>query len=180
MTLKTLMLFFRTRLVLASDMRNGGGFTAIVADVAQYELNDVRSIKQDSFNLAIKHSREELKKLESDKKAEQPVEKQMTQMAGIFYMLYSAEKSAGYTIFNEKGDHSANKTWNARAARLRLKRRGRVREESLTFMHVRMHALRRTCTKCANARPLCSGQRFEKNRGVRNRTQGLREVVHEN
>ena len=173
MTLTTLMLFSLTRLVLRSDMKNGGGFTAIVANVAQYELHDVRSIKQDSFNLAIKHSREELEKMESDKKAEPTVEKPMTQMTGIFYMLYSAEKSAGYTIFNENGDRSANQTRNARAARLRMKRRGCAREESLTFMHVSMHALRRTCTKCANARPICSGQRPEENRGVCNRRQGL-------
>jgi len=30
-------------------------------------------------------------------------EREMTQMSGIFYMMYEAEKAGGYTIFNENG-----------------------------------------------------------------------------
>jgi len=30
-------------------------------------------------------------------------EREMTQMSGIFYMMYEAEKAGGYTIFNANG-----------------------------------------------------------------------------
>ena len=40
-------------MTLGAAMRDeeNGGFAAIVSQVAQYELNDVRSIKQDSFEV---------------------------------------------------------------------------------------------------------------------------------
>ena len=41
----------------------------------------------------------EVEEDEDDKK----VQKSMTQMMGIFYMMYETEEKAGYTIFNEKG-----------------------------------------------------------------------------
>ena len=79
------------------------GFRAIVANVAQYELNDVRSIKQDSFTLAMKANAEALEILENKDKDEIE-EKIMTQMSGIFYMLYSAKKDSDFNIFNENGN----------------------------------------------------------------------------
>ena len=91
-----------TRVVLRTDAKDGG-FTAIVANVAQYELNDVRSIKQDSFSLAMEANAEALEKLEDEDK-EEIEEKTMTQMMGIFYMLYSAKKDSDFNIFNENGN----------------------------------------------------------------------------
>jgi hypothetical protein len=76
------------------------GLGAIVSQVAQYELNDVRSIKQDSFELAMKDMKEALKKLEDDEDTEPEEEREQTQMAGIFYMMYEGESGAGYDIFS--------------------------------------------------------------------------------
>jgi len=97
-------------MVLAGAVRESGdGFAiaAIVSDVAQYELSDVRSIKQDAFELAMKETgvaREELT-------AEQTVEeKTMTQSAGIFYLLYETEKDGGFTIFNSDVAKDLKKT----------------------------------------------------------------------
>ena len=91
-----------TRVVVMADAKDGG-FGAIVANVAQYELNDVRSIKQDSFTLAMKANAEALEILENKDKDEIE-EKTMTQMSGIFYMLYSAKKDSDFNIFNENGN----------------------------------------------------------------------------
>jgi len=42
-------------MVLAQAIRDSGdGFAAIVTSVAQYELNDVRSVKMDSFQVRVR------------------------------------------------------------------------------------------------------------------------------
>ena len=48
----------------------------------------------------MKDMKEALEKLEDDKDTEPEIEKEQTQMAGIFYMMYEAESGAAYDIFN--------------------------------------------------------------------------------
>ena len=48
----------------------------------------------------MKDMKEALDKLEDDKVTEPEIEKEQTQMAGIFYMMYEAESGAAYDIFN--------------------------------------------------------------------------------
>ena len=50
------------------------------------------------------------------------MQKSMTQMMGIFYMMYETEEKAGYTIFNEEGERvsRSRQTMPVRALALHL------------------------------------------------------------
>lgn len=81
--------------------------------LAVKDVADRAKEKQEAVEAAEKEEEDE-----DDKK----VQKSMTQMMGIFYMMYETEEKAGYTIFNEEGERvsRSRQTMPVRALALHL------------------------------------------------------------
>lgn len=86
--------------VVLSGDAGADGFGALFTEAAQYDIGDIRSLRQDSFTTAMK-AISDLKAEEEKKQSEDVKEKPMTQQVGAFIIMYEASSDADYNIFNE-------------------------------------------------------------------------------